>query len=125
MGALVSGSFFEVLGVRPALGRLVHADDAKAGSERVAVISSALWRRQFGDSPAVVGQRVRLYGERRTIIGVAPPGFALPGNVEVWIPLRATSDVVNTGAFTLIGRSGLTRRRSRKPRRSRPCWLSA
>lgn len=89
MGALVSGSFFDVLGARPALGKLLHVDDARAGSEAVAVIGYGLWRRRFGGNPAVVGQRLRVYGQQVTIVGVAPPGFAFPDGAEVWRPLRA------------------------------------
>jgi predicted permease len=93
-----------VLGAQPALGKLLHVDDARAGSEAVVVIGYGLWRRQFRGDPAVVGQRLRLYGQQVTIVGVAPPGFAFPDGAEVWRPLRATAAQVNRGAFSLVAR---------------------
>jgi putative ABC transport system permease protein len=103
-GALISGEFFDVLGVMPAMGRLVRPDDARAGSEPVCVIGHGLWQREFGGDRAAVGRRLRLYGQPVTIIGVAPPGFAFPQGVDVWRPLRITPTLLNAGAFGLVGR---------------------
>ena len=105
-GTAVSGNFFDVLGARPALGRLLHAEDAWAGAEVVAVIGHGLWRRQFGGDPAVVGQKLRLDGQPATIVGVAPPGFAFPEGADVWRPLDAAPDTINEGWFTLVARLG-------------------
>lgn len=76
-GTAVSGNFFDVLGVRSVIGRLLQTEDASAGREVVAVIGYSLWRREFNGSPALIGQRVRLDGRPATIVGVAPEGFAL------------------------------------------------
>ncbi len=73
---LVSGNYFDVLGVQPALGRLLLPSDnrVKNGSP-VAVLSFAYWQRRFGADPRVLGQTIGINGEPFTIVGVAPPGF--------------------------------------------------
>jgi putative ABC transport system permease protein len=88
-GALTSWNYFDVLGVRPILGRgFVPEEEQKP--ESVAVISYGLWQSHFGADPAVVGKTIGINLRPYTIIGVAPPGFQ--GNftgvrMDVWIPL--------------------------------------
>ena len=103
-GTAVSGNFFEVLGARPAAGRLLVAADARAGSEDVAVIGYGLWRREFGGDPGVAGRRIRLNGRSATIVGVAPAGFTIPKNADVWQPLTISADAMNEGWFSLVAR---------------------
>jgi predicted permease len=75
-GVIVTGNFFEVLGVRAALGRLITpADDQAPGAHPVVAISHGLWQRQFGGDPAVVGKEILLNGRSFTVIGVTPPEF--------------------------------------------------
>jgi putative ABC transport system permease protein len=85
--AVVSGKFFELLGIRPALGRLLNAADEPEGSHQQAVISDGLWNRRFGGEPNVLGRIVRLEGEPFTVVGVAPRGFDFPSGSDVWTPL--------------------------------------
>jgi len=82
----VSGRYFEILGIRPHLGRdFDAAEDRPPDAPGVAVISHALWQSQFGGEPTVVGRTMRLGGAPVTIIGVAPPGFrGLSGQAELW-----------------------------------------
>lgn len=87
MGTVVSGEFFRVLDARPALGRLLEASDATSGAEPVLVISYALWRGRFGGDPAALGRRLRVNGEIRTVVGVAPQDFEYPAGVELWLPI--------------------------------------
>jgi len=76
MGELVSGGFFEVLGVKPHVGRLLaHSDDLTPGAHPVVVLSYRYWQRRFGGAPSVVGTTLRLSGYPMTVIGVSPPGF--------------------------------------------------
>jgi predicted permease len=76
IGAIVTGNFFEVLGVTAALGRvLTEADDRQVGAHAVAVISDALWRRRFGGRDDIVGHRIVLNGQPFEIVGVTPPAF--------------------------------------------------
>jgi len=71
----VSGGFFRVFGVRPALGRdFVEADD-RPGALRVVMLSHELWQRRYGAEPAMVGRLIRLDGEEYTVVGVLPAGF--------------------------------------------------
>ncbi len=72
----VSPSFFPMLGIRPALGRLIVPADGGEGSVRpVLVLGHSFWQKQFGGDPAVVGSDVRLNGAPATVVGVTPQGF--------------------------------------------------
>jgi putative ABC transport system permease protein len=73
---LVSGNYFEVLGVRPALGRLfVQADDVTQNASPVVVLSFAYWQRRMGSDPKILDQTLLINGRPFTVIGVAQPGF--------------------------------------------------
>lgn len=83
----VDGNFFDVLGVRPALGGAFRADDALAPEHPVVVLSQRLWR-ELGASPELVGQTLRIEGVAHEVRGVMPAGFAFPsGDVDLWTPL--------------------------------------
>ena len=89
---MVSGNFFEALGVRPKLGRFFLASDQADGSGAlpVAVISETLWRRRFAADPAMLGRTVKLNQQDFSVVGVAPASFlgALNGLAfDVWVPL--------------------------------------
>jgi macrolide transport system ATP-binding/permease protein len=72
----VSGNYFEMLGVRPAAGRLIRPTEGRAsGADPVLVLSYGYWCRRFNSDPNVVGKAVRLNGHPFTIVGVAPEGF--------------------------------------------------
>jgi macrolide transport system ATP-binding/permease protein len=75
-GEIVSGNYFDVLGISPAVGRLLQPqDDSVVGAHPVVVISHGLWRERFGGAPNVVGQITRLNGHPFDIVGVAPESF--------------------------------------------------
>jgi predicted permease len=75
-GMLVSGSYFPVLGLTPALGRLLGPDDDRTpGESHVVVLSHAYWQSRFGSDPSVVNQTIIVNGQTMTIVGVAPRGF--------------------------------------------------
>ena len=86
-GAEVSAPFFEILRVRPALGRGFVAGDNEPGHTKIAVLGHRLWSDRFGGDPGVVGQTIQLNREPYTVVGVAPPGFSYPEGAEVWVPL--------------------------------------
>ena len=94
--ALVTGRFFEVLGVAPVLGRTLTPADDVDGAEPVLVIGHALWRTRFAASPAVLGRRVTLGERRYTIVGVMPADLDYPAGVDVW---AATHTVPTDGPF--------------------------
>lgn len=73
---IVTGNFFEVLGVQPAAGRLFSgADEQTPGAHPVVVLSHGYWQRRFGADPAAVGKAVSVNGHPMTIVGVSPRGF--------------------------------------------------
>jgi predicted permease len=82
-GELVSGSYFDTLGIRPALGRTIDATDDQKGASAVAVLDYGYWKQTFGGSPGVLGRTVRLNNVPFTIVGVADQGFTrlTPGKV--------------------------------------------
>jgi predicted permease len=76
--ARVSANLFAVLGAQPRLGRGFIESEDRAGSDRVAILSDALWRRRFHSDPGVVGRKILLNGTPHEVAGVLPPGFELP-----------------------------------------------
>ena len=90
-GDVVSGNFFSVLGVGPALGRvLVPEDDRAPGASPVAVLSYGYWQSRFGGDPEIVGRKISLNAYPFTVVGVASRGFAglLKGHhVDVFAPI--------------------------------------
>src|SRR5256886_13946430 len=85
-GNQVSVGTFELLGVRPALGRSFLTEDATPGRDPVVILRDALGRRHFGADPRVLTQPVRLEGVPHTVIGVMAPGFGFPFRSEFWMP---------------------------------------
>lgn len=90
-GLLVSGSYFGVLGLTPAVGRLIGpSDEPGIGGSPVAVLSHDFWRNELGSDPAVVGRSLTVNGQLLTVIGVAPEGFfgtTLGWRPQVYVPL--------------------------------------
>ncbi len=90
-GLLVSGSYFPVLGLTPALGRLFTPDDDKTiGSHFLVVLSHDYWRTRFELNPAILNETLIVNGQALTVVGVAPPGFkgtTLGSEPNVFVPL--------------------------------------
>ena len=97
--ALCSANYFDVLGVRPMLGRgFLPAEDTKAGSAPVAVISYRLWQTRYGGKPEIIGQTISLNQHPYTIVGVTPPVFqgSQTGlRTELWVPLLASEQLIS------------------------------
>jgi MacB-like periplasmic core domain len=94
-GSLVSGSYFRVLGIEPAAGRLLDERDDRPSAGCVAVISHAVWSDRFQRSSAVLRQSLRVHDTPCSIVGVAPERFrGHQGGYasDVWLPLRALTD---------------------------------
>jgi predicted permease len=106
---LVSGNFFDVLGVRTILGRSFTADDDRApGASPFVVLSHAFWVRRFGADPGVLNQSINLNGHPMTIVGVAAPGFQglmVGDSAALYVPVMMESQM-------MPGRSELEKRRS-------------
>ncbi len=96
-GALVSGNYFDVLGVAMAFGRGFAPDEDRMGAPvRVAIVSHAFWQRMLNGDRSVIGQTVRLNSNPYTLVGVAPPGFGGPVlgvATEVWVPAALQPEV--------------------------------
>ena len=90
-GMLVSGSYFPVLGLQPAIGRLLSSNDDRAvGESPVVVLSHGYWQTRFGGNPNVLNQTLIVNGQHLTIVGVAPRGFegtSLGVRPEVFVPI--------------------------------------
>ncbi|MFN7944002.1 MAG: ABC transporter permease [Blastocatellia bacterium] len=90
-GELVSGNYFDTLGVRPALGRVFTMDDDKQiGAHPVAVLSYGYWTRRFANDPSILNQQLRINGHTLTVVGVARQGFTgvqVGQMPDVFIPL--------------------------------------
>ncbi|HET9479808.1 MAG TPA: ABC transporter permease, partial [Pyrinomonadaceae bacterium] len=87
-GINVGTNYFDVLGVKPTLGRAFLPGEDVAGNERVVVISDDLWRSTFAANPGVVNQTIPLNGQQYTVVGVMPPELSsLYRTVQMWSPL--------------------------------------
>jgi predicted permease len=91
LGNIVSGNYFETLGVRPAIGRFFSKEESTVPATfPVVVLSDGFWRRRFGGDSGIVGKRILLNGSPFTVIGIAPPRFAglFPVlRTDAWVPL--------------------------------------
>ncbi|MGH8629557.1 MAG: ABC transporter permease, partial [Burkholderiales bacterium] len=87
LATLVTGDFFEVLRVRPILGRGFLPEEDRPGAGRVVLMGHGLWQRRFGSDPNIVGRTLTLNGELYTVVGVAPPHLQLLSSTELWAPL--------------------------------------
>jgi predicted permease len=89
-GELVSGDYFQTLGVRAALGRTLGPSDEEPGAAPVVVLNYGYWQSAFGGASGAIGKAIRLNGVAFTIVGVADPGFTrlTPGKtLDIWLPL--------------------------------------
>ena len=90
--AAVSASFFEVVGVPPAMGRPLDSRDEDGNEPRTAVISDLLWRQRFGASPGIIGTIIRVQDDVESpvrsieVVGVMPPEFDFPRGAQLWLP---------------------------------------
>ncbi|HEY4307531.1 MAG TPA: ABC transporter permease [Gemmatimonadaceae bacterium] len=119
-GVQATGEFFQVLGVAPEMGRFFERANETPGSDHVAVLSDAVWRRRFGADPNILGRVLVLNAEPFTVIGVAARGFAFPRGAEmpgdfqfaalpdVWVPLKPPSSGITDLAIVGRLRAGIT-----------------
>src|SRR5437868_2843169 len=119
-GMTVNANYFDVLGVKPTLGRAFLPGEDVAGHERVVVLSDELWRRNFGADSGIVNQTIALNGQKYTVVGVMPRELsALYRTVQMWSPLVfPEEDRLNRGdhKYRVIGRleSGVTLAQARE-----------
>ena len=114
-GTLVSGNYFDVLGVTPAAGRFfLDREDRTAWTHPVVVISDAFWERHYNRAPSAIGQSLLVNGAALQIVGVAPRDFCglTLRDTNIWVPLAM-------GELTLRGRDG----RPARVETASPLWL--
>jgi predicted permease len=105
-GEMVSGNFYQGMGITPIAGRpILPADDGAPGSGPVAVISDAFWAQHFGRAPAAIGQKIQLNRIPITIVGVNPPSFLgarLGGSAQIFVPLSMQPQLIPRPNGTLL-----------------------
>jgi predicted permease len=120
MGEVVTGNYFQVLGVKAEVGRVLRPEDDVPGAPRVVVLSHRLWIRDFGETPDVVGKTLRIHGQPYTIAGVAPREFTgmLPMLApELWTATAWVEDVEPAGIQDVIPSPTGTHRLERRGQR--------
>jgi putative ABC transport system permease protein len=90
--ALASAEFFDVLGLRPGLGRTFTAAECEPGHDAVVVVSHGFWQTRLASAPEAIGKTVSLGSRKYTVIGVMPDEFNLPLASELWAPLALTPE---------------------------------
>ena len=102
-GQIVTANYFEVLGVKAALGRTIQTgEDVNPGGHPIAVISHSLWQRRFGGDPSVINKTIELNRHTFNIIGVMPPKFygTMPGLVfDLWAPVAMNNEITGFGSL--------------------------
>jgi len=115
VGLRATAGYFDVFGVRPALGRGFRVDEDQSGHEQVVVLSHGLWTRHVGADPAIVGRQIRMNGLPYEVIGVMPADFDISGGTEeLWVPVAFTPErkaMHDEHYLTVVGRlaSGVSR----------------
>ena len=87
-GAYAGASLFDILRVRPIVGRAFRPDEEKPSAPAVIILSYRAWRNRFNGDPNIVGRVVHANAEMTTIVGVMPENFDFPGQLDAWLPLR-------------------------------------
>jgi putative ABC transport system permease protein len=86
----VSGSFFSLLGVQPAYGRIFNESDDQVNGQKVVILSDRVWRERFDADANIIGQSIILTEEAFTVLGVMPAKFEFPKGVDLWVPIKTT-----------------------------------
>ncbi len=87
-GAVVTNTFFNVLGVPAALGRTFSPDRDPPSGDRVAVLSYGFWQSEYAGDATALGRQLKLGEDQYTIVGIMPPGFEFPGERQLWAAAR-------------------------------------
>ena len=87
----VTGNYFEVLGVQPALGRGFTQADDEAGAPPTLILSHSVWRDRFGADPSLVGRTITVNGASAQVVGILPESFHTPHGTELFRPFQWTA----------------------------------
>ncbi len=120
LGQIVTSNYFTVLGIQPALGRLLVPSDDEPGAAKVVVLSHRMWQREFGGDAAIVGKNLTLRGQQYAIVGVAPESFTVMVPLltpELFLPIAHVEEVEPAGITDSVpsptGNTQLERRGTR------------
>ena len=119
-GEVVTGNYFQVLGLRAQIGRTLGPEDDRPGADRAVVLSHALWVRDYGSNPGIVGQTMRIHNQPYTIVGVAEKSYTgmVPMlSAAIWMPMAYVDDGEPGGIISIVpsptGNTRLERRGTR------------
>src|SRR5689334_6110254 len=87
-GSWITANTFDILGVRPILGRNFRAGEDTPTGDKVLILAFQTWRERYNGDPAILGKTVKMNGLPFTVIGVMPQGFNFPNNDRLWVPLQ-------------------------------------
>jgi putative ABC transport system permease protein len=87
-GSWITANTFDMVGVRPVLGRNFRAGEDTPQGEQVAILAYSTWKERYNGDANVIGKRIRVNGVPYSVIGVMPDGFAFPNNDKIWLPLQ-------------------------------------
>ncbi len=102
-GLRASGGLFDVLGVKPTMGRTFLPDEETAGREHVVVLSYGLWQRRYAADRSILGKTIRINQENYTVVGVMPQGFAFSNSRQrLWVPMVFNQEDHNRGSHSFF-----------------------
>lgn len=96
-GGFITANAWEVLGIRPLLGRGFLSGENQPGAPPVVILAYSVWQSRYDGNPEVVGKTIRVNGVPTTVVGVMPEGFAFPYWEDVWVPLTIDPLTVERG----------------------------
>lgn len=102
VAAYVTPGLFDVLRVRPSLGRGFAPEEERAGASLPVIVSHDLWQRRFGSDPGILGRQVRVNRAVATVVGVMPEGFGFPYRQDLWMPLQMDPDSFSRDRSPLV-----------------------
>ena len=87
-GAWITANMFDMVGVRPMLGRTFRAGEDTPAGEKVMILSYAVWQQRYGSDRNIIGHQLRVNGVPYTVVGVMPEHFAFPDDDQIWVPMQ-------------------------------------
>jgi predicted permease len=106
-GVATEANFFSILGANALLGRTWAIGEDKEGASRGVILSFGLWKSQFGGDRSIVGKNIHLNGQAYAVVGIMPPRFDFPADIDLWVPQEISPKWLGqrgTHQFLAVGR---------------------
>ena len=108
-GVYQSANLFQLIGVRPSVGRDFRPEDDQPGAAPVAIIGGGMWKNRYGSDPSIIGRTLKENSIVATVIGIMPPDMKFPFNTDIWLPVSVLPSAVRDAKravrnFQSIGR---------------------